>query len=92
VRPPPTVTVERSAIADIGYGLLAAVDLGRDAANLYAPRREFDRLALAPAPAWAAALQAALRAHPRDALVLQAGRCGHRRSPIWPPRRSRRRF
>lgn len=71
MRPPPTVTVERSAIADIGYGLLAAVDLGRDAANLYAPRREFDRLALAPAPAWAAALQAALRAHPRDALVLQ---------------------
>ncbi len=71
MRPPPSVTVERSAIADVGYGLLAAVDLGRDAANLYAPRPEFDRLAPAPPPAWAAALQAAMRAHPRDAHVLQ---------------------
>lgn len=67
MRTPPIVTIERSAIAEAGYRVLAALDLGRDAANLYVP----PPAEVAPVPAWVPALRAALRANPRDALVLQ---------------------
>ncbi len=64
---PPEVTVGRSAVADCGYGVLAGVDLGRDAANLYdpsAPARTALRSVFEP-------LRAALLADPAGGLVLQ---------------------
>lgn len=51
-------------MAERGYAVLSRLDLGADAASLFCPNP-------APAPAWVAPLLAAVRAHPRDALVLQ---------------------
>lgn len=63
----PVVHLGRSEVVDRGYAVLAAVDLGRDAANLYDAASS---RAQAAAPA-IERLRGALLAHPGDALVLQ---------------------